>query len=75
MESQAYIDVAYRNLVSATQRMRTAVANLRLDDPATMKVLVDAKAVWEDALARFREAAGLISILAAVSFLGAQQWG
>ncbi len=75
MDSQAHIDVAYRNLVNVTQRMRAAVAKLRLDDPASMKALTDAKAAWEDALARFREAAGLISILGAVSFLGAQQWG
>ena len=62
MDSQGHIDVAYCILVDATQRMRTAVANLRVDDPASMKTLEAAKAAWEDALARFREAAGPISM-------------
>ena len=75
MDSQEPIDVAYHNLVNATQRMRTAVTSLRVDDPTSMKALEDAKAAWDDALARVREAAGLIPILAAASFLGAQLWG
>ena len=77
MDSQAHIEVAYRNLVNATQRMRTAVTNLRADNPASMKMLEDAKAAWEDALATFREAVGLIPayVVAALSCLGAQLWG
>ncbi len=68
---------AYCILVDATQRMRTAVANLRIDDPATLKTLEAAKAAWEDALAKFREAAGRIPmwILVAASFLGELLWG
>ena len=71
MDSQAPIDVAYHNLVTATQRMRTAVANLCVDDPASMKALEDAKAAWASALARFHKAAGLIPILAAFFVLEA----
>jgi hypothetical protein len=40
-----------------------------------MKALEDAKAAWDDALATFRKAAGLITILATFPVLGAQLVG
>ena len=75
MDHQTRIDTAYPNLVNATERLRIAVANLRPHDLASIQALADAKAAWDDAVAKFREVAGLILILAAVAVVGAQPWG
>ncbi len=59
MDKPPHVDAAMRNLVIATQHMRTAAANLRADDPASMKTLEEAKAALVDALDAFYKAAGL----------------
>jgi hypothetical protein len=59
MDRQAHVDAAVCNLVNVTHQMRTAAANLRADDPASNKMLQDAKAALVDALAKFYQAVGL----------------
>ena len=72
MDHQTRIDTAYRNLVNATERLRIAVANLRPHDLASIQALADAKTAWDDAVAKFREVAGLILILTTASVLVVQ---